>query len=127
MSKIKNECGILDLHRFLGKRWTYSLMHNIGDKPISYNQLYNLNKRIINPTLLSDRLKELTKFNIIKKVSDKNRIYYSITGEGKKLKKLLNDIKNISANLNCKIPDQCLEGDCSNCTEFKKLEKTIYH
>tara|TARA_Y100000310_G_C20299771_1_gene631195 strand:+ start:144 stop:536 length:393 start_codon:yes stop_codon:yes gene_type:complete len=115
------KCGMLDLHTLFGKKWTYGLLHNIDENPVNYNRLYTLSNREINPTLLSERLKELVKFKIINRETIDNKICYSITKEGNKLKELLQQIKDLSKELSCYIPEECKGKDCSGCREFKKI------
>ena len=110
MGNRKNElkkCELIDLYSFLGKKWTFAMFTKIDTTPITYNELYSLSRHLINPTLLSNRLKRMIKFNLIKRAKVNNKITYSITPEGKKLKGLLHPIKAWSIENSYNLPSKC--------------------
>ncbi|MCD4759278.1 winged helix-turn-helix transcriptional regulator [archaeon] len=115
-----NDCSLIKLYAFLGKRWTYPLLYNISKSPKSYNNLYMLSKKTINPTLLAERLREFIKFDIIKRQTIGERVFYSTTKNGEKLKDILNQIRLLSKDLKCYLPKDCKERCCSKCKIFKK-------
>jgi len=101
------KCELIDLYSFMGKKWTFAMLTNIGTNPITYNEMYSLSKHLINPTLLSNRLKDMIKFNLIKKENINCKTTYTITPEGRKLKEILHQIKLWSIENNYNLPDKC--------------------
>ena len=61
-----SNCELLDLFKFLGEKWTVPLFLNIKETKITYNDLNRVSHNVINPTLLSKRIKSLVKFKIVK-------------------------------------------------------------
>ena len=113
-------CGLLDLHHLLGKKWTYGLLFNIDSKLISFTEIQKIADPKINPTLLSNRLKELVSFGILSRSQDDTRVFYSITEKGNDLKKVLFKLKLVAENLNCAVPHCCIKTDCSGCPSFRR-------
>ena len=58
---------MLELYKLLGAKWTIPILHNIRKEPITYNEIKRLTNRMINPTILSQRLKDLARHKIIQK------------------------------------------------------------
>ena len=106
------KCDLIDLHRFLGKKWAFALFTNIGLNPVTFNELFSISKHKINPTLLSDRLKEMRKLGIIKKEVMCKKKVYRLTVQGEELKKILNQIKNWSEKSGHCIPEECKGREC---------------
>ncbi len=115
------KCGMIDLYKLFGKKWSYALFYNIDVIPISFNEIDRMSKKKINPTLLSKRLKELVGFKLIKKKILNNRTYYSITKEGKELKSLLKQIKDFCRQIGYELPQECRDTDCENCGVFREV------
>ncbi|MBT4648024.1 helix-turn-helix transcriptional regulator [archaeon] len=111
-------CGLNSLLDFIGKKWTYSIFTHINDDPITFNKLFSTSKHIINPTLLSSRLKEMVELKIIKKSEIKGKLSYVITDSGKDLKKIILNLKDWCVKNGCVIPDKCKGKDCICSTVF---------
>ena len=105
-------CDLTELHSFLGSKWAYALLTNIGTRPVSYNELQAISKRTINPTLLSKRLKDMVRFKIISKENTEVKIVYMITSQGMRLKELLHEIKVWAEESDCCIPEKCKGKEC---------------
>ena len=88
-----NPCDLLELLSFLGKKWSFMLLTNIKEQPISYNELYALSSHRINPTLLSERLKEFVRFDVVERKELPTGIIYCLTPEGARLKQVLHELK----------------------------------
>ena len=114
------ECELLELYSFLGKKWAFVLLSNISEKPISFNQLNNLSNHLINPTLLSERLKAMIRFKLISKEEVGNRNLYLLTPEGKKLKEILHQLKLWSVENHYNLPNICKNSECV-CSEVFKI------
>lgn len=114
-------CDVLRLYELFGKKWSYGLLHNITEEPKSFNDLHNLSNRKINPTLLSQRLKELESLKLIERKEEDERVFYTITGAGQKLKDIFRDVKDLAQNLNLEMPEKCEEGSCSKCPSYNKV------
>ena len=120
--KSKAGCDLAELYSFFGKKWSHSIFTNIGEKPIGYNELYSISRRLINPTLLSNRLKEMIRFKLIDANIENNRKTYVLTLYGKELKKIFHDMKKWSQNSGFNIPDPCKNSECACSGVFKTKE-----
>jgi DNA-binding HxlR family transcriptional regulator len=116
-----DNCELLELYGFLGKKWTVPLLYNIDHVPVSFNRLNNITQHKINPTLLSKTLAEAVKLRIIKKDTIKNKICYSITSEGEILKKLLGKLTTWAIHHNYNIPNECKKGKSSCDVRFLRV------
>lgn len=113
MKKKNNKCDLREILRLFGKKWTYPIFTHINKKPISFNQLYSISKHIINPTLLSNRLKDFIKYNLIKKEKVNGRITYSITPAGRELKDIILKLKSWCVHQDLNIPGKCRGKECA--------------
>jgi len=123
MKKLINDCQLIGLYRFLGKKWTMVLFHNIGTVQITFNELLALTKKEINPTILSSTLKSLIAFNIIKKEKINKRVSYTLSAEGVVLKKHLHSIKNWAIESGMELPEGCTTEQCICDQIFKENKK----
>jgi len=106
------KCQIKDLFHFLGKKWSFQLIHALSEKSMSYNEILNCFSKQINPTLLSKRLKEMVVLKIIKRKKIYKHVLYTMTDRGKELVGCVHKIKDWAKNCNYQIPDCCKDGDC---------------
>ena len=112
MDDEKTRCELIELYRFLGKKWTVELLHNIELKPVSFNDLKRISRNLISPILLSNRLKHMVKFKIIKRYSINNKISYVITNRGIGLRSIMHDLKKWSIESDYRLPAVCKENKC---------------
>ena len=115
-------CGLNELLSFLGKKWTYSILTHINEDPVTFNRLFSTSKHIINPTLLSNRLKEMVDLKLVKKTEIDGKLSYIITDSGKDLKKIVLDIKDWCDKNGSAIPENCRGKDCV-CSRVFDLQK----
>lgn len=119
-------CELIELYKFLGKKWTVPLFHNLKSNPVTYNELNRKTRFLINPTLLSIRIKEFIRFKIVKKSVIDGRISYTLTKRGLKLKDLLHEIKDLAIKWDYNIPDKCKQGICICDTLFEEDHYNIF-
>ncbi len=105
-------CGLIGFYSFLGKKWSLVLLHTIGEKPLSYNDLNRITKKKISSILLSTRLKEMQNYNLIRSTMVKGKKAYVVTPQGKDLLDRLHTIKDWSITNKIRIPKECREGRC---------------
>ena len=114
--KISDECPVLELYNLLGKKWTCPLLMNIKEERYySFGDIIKLTSRQINRTLLSNLLKEMTKYNILA-CGDSG---YKITEKGVKVKNILCDLKKLilkdfSEHEICYMKSNCLVSTFKN-------------
>ena len=109
----KNEiCRLKRLYHIIGKKWTVDILHKTGQKPFTYNELDTLFRHEVNPTLLSDRLKELMEYNILKREVRDGRNVYTITKSGAEFIKLLDLIRKWSSSSVCDRRRSCRKEEC---------------
>ena len=84
-----SECPMLIGSHELGKKWTVPLIEEIYfKKKAKFNDISRSLK--ISPKILSQRLNELEKLGIIKKIDAENdKIGYELTKKGKELQKII--------------------------------------
>jgi len=105
-------CKLKKLYHLIGKKWTVEILHNTGQKPATYNELISLLRHEINPTLLSDRLKELMEYNILKRDVRDGKNRYIITKRGSELKELLDLVRKWSSSSVCDRRRSCRKEEC---------------
>lgn len=118
------DCDVQKIHQLFGRKWTLGLIHNIGERRVSFNELSNLARKEINPTLLSNRLKELERFKLVRREESNGRVFYSISENGKRFKTILLEIRSFVSSIEGSIPDICQNTDCSNCRNYRKRDLT---
>ncbi|AJF61752.1 TPA: helix-turn-helix transcriptional regulator [Candidatus Woesearchaeota archaeon] len=101
-------CDLIELFDFLGKKWAFMVFSNIDENGKSFNELHNLMGKKINQTLLSERLKKMQEFGIVRKQDD----YYHLTNSGRELKVILHRVKDWSITNTLVIPDKCHGKEC---------------
>ena len=108
---VMDDCQIIELYRFLGKKWTVPLLHNIGKDPVSFNTLLKTSQKGLNPTLLSETLKSLVEFKIVEK--RRGREGYVLTEKGTELKSILHQVKDWAIVCEYNLPSMCKAGGCA--------------
>ncbi len=117
---MNDDCTIYKTANFIGKRWTLLILLELykGDsKTKRYSQIKNSLPKIT-PKILSTRLKELEKENLIKKRIDTTefpiKCEYSLTKSGEDFIKIIQDIKKWA--LKWKIKNiVCEKANCKEC------------
>ena len=104
------KCQIIDLVHLLGKKWTIELLHSLSYKNLTYNEIIRMID--VNPTLISERLKEMIHFRILMKTEIEGKLSYSLTDKGKSLMNCIHKMREWAENCEYKIPDKCKRGDC---------------
>lgn len=117
------ECELIKLYHFMGKKWSMALLHNINEKPLSFNELKKLTNNLISPILLSNRLKEMIKLKLIKKITRENKLCYVRTEPGKEFDKIIHDLKKWSIKHNYDLPKECKKNICICKNIFDKRSK----
>lgn len=113
------KCDIIDLYSFLGKKWTFALFSNMSEDPVTFNQLHEMSRHLINPTLLSERLKDMIRFNLVERKIVDGKVSYIITSQGQEFKSILHQIKEWAQRNSMDIPEKCKNCECV-CTEIFK-------
>lgn len=117
---MNRKCAIYQTTSFLGKKWTIPLILEIykGKEDKGFNQLKR-NLPGITPKILSSRLKELEKKDLVnKKLHDKNlplKSEYSLTNPGRDFIKIIKKIKNWAFKWNLADNKECQSTDCRYC------------
>ncbi|MAG08452.1 transcriptional regulator [Candidatus Woesearchaeota archaeon] len=114
------DCTIYKTTNFIGKRWTLLILLELyrgKQKQKRYSQLKN-NLPGITPKILSVRLKELEKEELIIKKIDTNifpiKCEYSLTKSGEDFIKIIKDIKKWALRWKTK-NTICRNADCREC------------
>jgi len=117
---MKDNCILYNTTEFIGKKWTLSILWELykqHPKKIRYSQIKkNLLK--ITPKILSSRLKELVKEDLIKKQVDSSKFpikcEYSLTKSGLEFINIIQDMKQwaIKWKFDSKL---CTGTECMNC------------
>jgi DNA-binding HxlR family transcriptional regulator len=94
MEQDQKKMDALQLHHFLGKKWAIGILYILEKDTTSYNQLFNILRHRISPTLLSLRLKELIHFGFIQQNTDHQKITYTITKNGNEFLRFLHQLEN---------------------------------
>ena len=109
-------CALLDLYGFLGKKWAFVLFSRIDAAPLSYNELQKVSNRLLNPSLLSSRLKEMVALVIVERKIEGGRVVYAATPKGSLLKKAMHAVKVWADD---SLPVQCRGKACVCETAFR--------
>jgi DNA-binding HxlR family transcriptional regulator len=101
----------------LGKRWTIPIVEEVYfKKKAKFNDISRTLK--ISPKVLSQRLGELEKMGIVKKISiESSEMGYELTKKGRELQKVIETTKEFYIKWD-KIPD-CRNIPCSRCGFFR--------
>lgn len=115
-----SSCTIYKTTNFIGKRWTLLILLEIYKGRTRWKRYSHIKSGIpeITPKLLSLRLKELQKEQLINKRIDAKKFpvkcEYSLTDAGKEFIKIIKDMKKWA--LKWKFRDKtCENTDCSEC------------
>lgn len=108
----QNTCDIIDIYALLGKKWSVPLLSRFQKDPITFNELDAISNRIINPTLLSDRLKEFVAYGILERKEFKGHHAYALTRRGEELKKVMEQFKHWAMSNKLHIPAICNKISC---------------
>ncbi|MBN1793127.1 hypothetical protein JW826_05580 [Candidatus Woesearchaeota archaeon] len=84
-------CAWNRFYRLIGKKYSVALLNLMTDTPLSYNDLFVLMNRRVNPTLLSFRLKEFENLGVIKKLDSLEG--YVLTKKGAGVRCELNSLR----------------------------------
>ncbi len=116
-----SHCTIYKTANFIGKRWTLLILLELykGDSKAKRYSEIKSGMEGITPKVLSLRLKELEKEDLIKKRIDTSsfpvKCEYSLTRSGLDFIRIIQDIKKWS--LKWKIKNiECEKSDCRECT-----------
>ncbi|MGM5483386.1 MAG: winged helix-turn-helix transcriptional regulator [Nanobdellota archaeon] len=117
---MNEKCTIYRTLDIIGKKWSLLIILSIYKNKNNKKQFNSIKKDLhsITSKILSKRLKELEYEEILKKEIDSSKIpintYYSLTDSGKKLIKIIQDIKKwgIEYKFNNK---ECKGTFCKNC------------
>ncbi len=120
MYTMKKECSVRKSVNFLGKRWTLLILLELYKGKSEWKRFSHIRKNLdnITPKILSMRLKELKRENLIEKRVNVSEFpiksEYRLTKAGKDF---INVIKNIKSwSLKWKKGDKkCNERDCKDC------------
>jgi len=118
---MQEDCTIYKTVDFIGKKWTLLILLELyrgGFKKKRYSQIKK-NLPNITPKILSARLKELEKEELVKKKIDSSifpiKCEYALTGSGREFIDIIKEIKQWS--LKWKIENEvCKDSDCEKCT-----------
>lgn len=96
-SKDKYPCPLRSVMDIISKKWAMLIINAIGNKEeVRYNEIMRILKGI-NSKTLSDRLKELEEFGLIKRevyAEIPPRVEYSLTNDGIELRKAILPLMN---------------------------------
>ncbi|MAG50931.1 transcriptional regulator [archaeon] len=116
---MNRDCTVYETADFIGKRWTLLILLELykGKSKKRYSEIKKDLKEIT-PKILSARLKELEKKDLIKKEIDTSSIpmkcYYSLNKSGTDFIKIIQQIKSWA--LKWKIDNRlCQLSECKNC------------
>lgn len=120
MYTMKKECGVRKSVNFLGKRWTLLILLELYKGELKWKRFSQIKKNLENITskILSTRLKELERENLIEKkvkvTEFQIKSEYKLTEAGKDFIRVIKNIKRWS--LKWKKKNRiCEETDCKNC------------
>jgi len=120
MYTMKKECSVREVVNFLGKRWTLLLLLELYKGKSGWKRFSQIKKNLDNITskILSIRLKELKRENLIEKRANIEEFpiksEYRLTKAGKDFIVIIKNIKRWSLTWKKK-NKTCEETDCKNC------------
>lgn len=113
-------CTVYRTVSFVGKKWTLLILLELYKKKTKWKRYSQLKNSLmdITPKMLSDRLKELEKGNlIVKRVDAKHapiKCEYSLTSSGREFIEVVKDLKKWGLKWNLGNP-VCESSKCENC------------
>ncbi len=120
MYTMKEECSVRKSVNFLGKRWTLLILLELYKGKSEWKRFSQIKKNLgtITPKILSVRLKELERENLIKKKINVAEFpiksEYKLTESGKDFIRIIKNIKKWSLKWREK-NKKCWERDCKDC------------
>jgi len=120
MYTMKKKCAVYCIANFIGKKWTLLILLELFKGKSEWKRFSELKKRLlgITPKILSLRLKELIKENLVeKKIDTKNlpiQSRYSLTKRGRDFISIIKEIKIWSLKWKIK-NESCENRDCKAC------------
>lgn len=117
---MKKECGVRKSINFLGKKWTLLILLELYKGKSKWKRFSQIKKGLdnITPKILSIRLKELERENLIKKKVNVEKFpiksEYKLTEAGKDFIGVIKNIKRWSLKWK-KRNRTCEETDCKDC------------
>ena len=120
MYTMKKECSVRKSVNFLGKRWTLLILLELYKGKSEWKRFSQIKKNLdnITPKILSMRLKELEKENLIEKKINRDEFpiksKYKLTEIGKDFIKVIKNIKKWSLKWKER-SRKCEEKDCKDC------------
>lgn len=88
MSGYGQYCPVAQAAEVLGEKWTILIIRELCLGPQSFNSLRR-GLPLISPTLLSNRLKSLSRKDIVTRVADQQHIAYGLTEAGEALRDII--------------------------------------
>ena len=116
MSK-KKFCKLLELQYLLGNKWTFPLLFEIRNSCTNFNELRKKTQGKINPTLLSQTLKQLQELEIIE-VNLENKRCYQTTSTGEELLIILSELRVWGEKRGLCPGKNCIKKSCMTCGHF---------
>ncbi len=118
-------CPIRHTIKILGKRWTILIIKEIFYSKKKSLRFMDIKKRLTNISakVLSERLKEMGKDNIVKRrVFSKQtppRVYYSLTEKGHDACTIIDEFKKYGIKWGTKNTFDCSDLDCELCAQMR--------
>ena len=110
-------CELLEIQHLLGGKWSFPLLLEFDKSKLTFNDLKGKTNNKINTTLLSKVIKDLLKHNVIE-IKESDKKYYSLTSSGKKLIKILKDLKKWAESQGIDVGVDCVNRSCFECGKF---------
>jgi len=105
IQKLKNQvvCPVELALRILGGKWRGSILYQLRNKPLRFNELkYHVQDAVVDMEgadnflsnkVLSSHIKELTDYHLLQKFNDEmEKTYYELTSNGKSIMPILIDL-----------------------------------
>ncbi len=105
-------CDLIEVYSLLGKKWSVPILSRFGKNPLTFNEIDAIANHIINPTLLSERLKEFIVYGILEKKEHQGHISYALTVRGEELKAVMGDFKLWALKHKLHLPAVCSKESC---------------
>ena len=126
--KESSECDIIDIYSLLGKKWSVPILSRFQKKPLTFNELDAIANHTINPTLLSDRLKEFIAYGVIEKKEYNGHLSYFLTPRGEELKSIMYQFKIWALKHKLHMPSVCNKETCVCEVPFlRNYKKEVVH
>tara|TARA_Y100000310_G_scaffold7919_1_gene8598 strand:- start:288 stop:641 length:354 start_codon:yes stop_codon:yes gene_type:complete len=113
----KEFCRLLGLQYLLGNKWTFPLLFEIKNRCTNFNELRKRTQGKINPTLLSQTLKQLQDLGIIE-VNEEDKRCYQATEVGNELLTILTQLRSWGEKRGYCPGKACIKQSCMTCGHF---------